>query len=120
MKQQQLSTLKDGARFVYGGVDQRVKECPVQFPAQGRLAPIVAFFFIESPFKGGVGSAKYAALTLAGIILFRAGQARALTERGYAAVGGEGFALLLPAFYYLISRAVRDMIEDAQNGKLQK
>lgn len=64
--------------------------------------------------------AKYAALTLAGIILFRAGQARALTERGYAAVGGEGFALLLPAFYYLISRAVRDMIEDAQNEKLQK
>ena len=64
--------------------------------------------------------AKYAALTLAGIMLFRAGQARALTERGYAAVGGEGFALLLPAFYYLISRAVRDMIEDAQNEKLQK
>ena len=63
---------------------------------------------------------KYAALTLAGIMLFRAGQARALTERGYAAVGGEGFALLLPAFYYLISRAVRDMIEDAQNEKLQK
>ena len=64
--------------------------------------------------------AKYAVLTLAGIMLFQAGQARALTERGYAAVGGEGFALLLPAFYYLISRAVRDMIEDAQNEKLQK
>lgn len=64
--------------------------------------------------------AKYAALTLAGIILFRAGQARALTERGYAAVGGEGFTLLLPAVYYLISRAVRDIIEDTQNEKLQK
>ena len=63
---------------------------------------------------------KYVALTAAGILLFKAGQASALTERGYAAVGGEGFALLLPAFYYLISRAVRDMIEDAQNEKLQK
>ena len=59
--------------------------------------------------------AKYAALTIAGIMLFRAGQARALTERGCAAVGGEGFTLLLPAFYFLISRAVRDLIEDAQN-----
>ena len=35
--------------------NQRVKECPVQFPAQGRLAPIVAIFFIESPFKYGFG-----------------------------------------------------------------
>ncbi|WP_217958136.1 hypothetical protein [Acutalibacter muris] len=64
--------------------------------------------------------AKYAALTLAGIVLFRAGQTRALIERGYAAVGGEAFALFLPAFYYLISRAVRDMIEDAKNDTLQK
>ena len=31
--------------------------------------------------------AKYTGLTLAGIILFRAGAAYALTERGYSAVG---------------------------------
>ena len=37
--------------------------------------------------------AKYSGLTLAGIILFRAGAAYALTERGYSAVGGEAFAL---------------------------
>ena len=33
--------------------------------------------------------AKYAALTVAGILLFRAGAAYALTERGYKAIGGE-------------------------------
>lgn len=61
--------------------------------------------------------AKYAALTLAGILLFRAGQARALIDRGYEALGGEVFALFLPAFYYLISRTVRDTIEDTKNEK---
>ncbi len=61
--------------------------------------------------------AKYAALTLAGILLFRAGQARALIDRGYEALGGEVFALFLPAFYYLISRTVRDTIKDTKNEK---
>lgn len=60
--------------------------------------------------------AKYAALTLAGIMLFRAGQARAMTERGYAAVGGEVFALFLPAYYFIISKLARDVIADKQNG----
>lgn len=40
--------------------------------------------------------AKYAALTLAGILLFRTEQAQALAERGYEALGGEVFALFLP------------------------
>lgn len=40
--------------------------------------------------------AKYAALTVAGVLLFRAGAAYALTERGYKAIGGEVFALFLP------------------------
>ena len=60
--------------------------------------------------------AKYSGLTLAGIILFRAGAAYALTERGYSAVGGEAFALLLPVLYPLISAVVRDYIEDAKTG----
>lgn len=62
--------------------------------------------------------AKYAALTLAGIILFRAGAAYALTERGYSAVGGEAVALLLPVLWYLISQTVRDLTKDAKNGYL--
>lgn len=43
---------------------------------------------------------KYAALTIAGIMLFREGAARALAYRGYFAVGGEVFALFLPIFYH--------------------
>ena len=62
--------------------------------------------------------AKYTGLTLAGIILFRAGAAYALTERGYSAVGGEAVALLLPVLWYLISQTVRDFIKDAKNGYL--
>lgn len=48
---------------------------------------------------------KYAALTIAGIMLFREGAARALAYRGYFAVGGEVFALLLPIFYYCLPYA---------------
>lgn len=55
---------------------------------------------------------KYAALTIAGIMLFREGAARALAYRGYFAVGGEVFALFLPVFYYCLSRTVRDLITD--------
>ena len=54
--------------------------------------------------------AKYAALTLAGFLLFRAGQARALAERGYEALGGEVFALFLPIFYWTVSRIIRDTL----------
>ncbi len=60
--------------------------------------------------------AKYAALTVAGIILFRAGAAYGLQERGYRALGGEVFALLPPVLYPLISPVVRDIIADAKNG----
>lgn len=63
---------------------------------------------------------KYAVLTAAGILLFKAGQASALTERGYAAIGGEVFALFLPVLYYMISRAFRDAISAAQHDKPRK
>ncbi len=60
--------------------------------------------------------AKYAALTLAGVLLFQAGRARALAERGYDALGGEVFALFLPVFYWMVSRVVRDAL-GARGGK---
>ena len=62
---------------------------------------------------GAVGRTiiKYAILTLIGIVLFRAGAAAGLRERGYEAVGGEAFALL-PVLYYLISTTVKDWIDD--------
>ena len=60
--------------------------------------------------------AKYAALTLAGTMLFRAGQARGLIDHGYAAVGGEVFALFLPAYYFIISKLARDVLADKQGN----
>ena len=60
--------------------------------------------------------AEYSGLTLAGIILFRAGAAYGLKERGYSTTGGEAFALLLPVLYPLISAVVQDYIEDAKTG----
>lgn len=60
--------------------------------------------------------AKYAALTLIGFQLFRAGQAHALAERGYKALGGEVFALFLPLFYWLAARVARDAL-GARGGK---
>lgn len=65
--------------------------------------------------------AKYVALTLAGVLLFRAGQARALAERGYEALGGEVFALFLPGFYWMVARIVRDILSarrcDSENKR---
>lgn len=57
--------------------------------------------------------AKYSGLTLAGIILFRAGAAYALTERGYSAVGGKAFAPFLPVFYALFSGVGQGYISQA-------
>lgn len=54
--------------------------------------------------------AKYAALTVAGVLLFRDGQAHALIERGYEALGGEVFALFLPVFYWMVSRVIKDAL----------
>ncbi len=51
---------------------------------------------------------KYILLTLLGCVLFAVLNKVAYAERGYPAVGGEGFALLLPVFYWLISRSVND------------
>lgn len=54
----------------------------------------------------------YVFLTVAGVLLFKAGAAYAMRERGYFAVGGEALALLLPVVYYCAAATVRDIIED--------
>ena len=59
---------------------------------------------------------KYTALTLVGVLLFRAGQAHALAERGYEALGGEAFALLLPVLYWMVVRVARDIL-NIKEGK---
>ena len=54
----------------------------------------------------------YALLTVAGILLYKAGAAYAMRERGYFAVGGEALALLLPVFYYAAAKTVGDIVRD--------
>ena len=54
----------------------------------------------------------YAFLTVAGVLLYKAGAAYALRERGYFAVGGEALALLLPVLYYCAAATIRDIIKD--------
>lgn len=53
--------------------------------------------------------ARYVLLTAAGVLLYKAGAACALRERGYYAVGGEAVFLLLPVLYCLAAAVVRDM-----------
>lgn len=55
---------------------------------------------------------KYILLTIAGIILFTVGAKAAYAERGYQAIGGEGFLLFLPLFYWLFSKTIRDIVQD--------
>lgn len=53
--------------------------------------------------------ARYVLLTAAGVLLYKAGAACALRERGYFAVGSEAVFLLLPVLYCLAAAVVRDM-----------
>lgn len=55
---------------------------------------------------------KYLALTLLGFMLFMMAAKQARIDRGYSAIGGEVFFLFLPVFYYLISKTVRDWLDD--------
>ena len=54
----------------------------------------------------------YALLTVAGVLLYKAGAAYALRERGYHAVGGEALTLLLPVFWYTMATTIRDIVRD--------
>lgn len=50
---------------------------------------------------------KYAILTVCGILLYALFAKYALTERGYFAIGGEGFLLILPVIYGLVEAVIR-------------
>lgn len=54
-------------------------------------------------------TAKYIFLTAVGIILFKYASAYAMAWRGYKAVGGEYFLLLLPIFYAIVAEMARSM-----------
>lgn len=57
---------------------------------------------------------KYAILTLLGIWLYRLGADYAYAQRGYFAVGDEVLALMLPYFYWAVSRTVKDFVADVK------
>ena len=59
----------------------------------------------------------YVFLTVAGILLYKAGAAYAMRERGYSAVGGEVLALALPVFYYAASTIIGDIVRDAKDRR---
>lgn len=46
------------------------------------------------------------------LALFLVGQAHALQERGYEAIGGEYLLLALPVFYYLLRAVIKDYLAD--------
>lgn len=56
--------------------------------------------------------ATYIVLTLLGVWLYRLGADYAYQQRGYFAVGGEVFALMLPYFYWTITRTLKDCVAD--------
>ena len=65
----------------------------------------------------GWAVAWYALLTVAGILLYKAGADYAMRERGYFAIGGEAVALLLPAFYYEAAKTIGDIVRDLNDRR---
>lgn len=58
---------------------------------------------------------KYLTLAFLGFVLFELSAKQARIERGYSAIGGEAVFLFLPVFHYLISKIVRDWLNDLRN-----
>lgn len=58
-----------------------------------------------------------AAVLLMTALAFAWGKQTALAERGYNAIGGEYFLLLLPAMYYTGKRTILDWIADLRELK---
>lgn len=59
------------------------------------------------------------AVILASIVLFHMGQAYALQERGYEAIGGEYLLLAFPALYYLLRAEFKDYVADLRETLAQ-
>ncbi|WP_300608184.1 hypothetical protein [uncultured Oscillibacter sp.] len=60
---------------------------------------------------------KYILLTGGGVLLYILAAKYALAERGYFAVGGEVFFLLLPVLYYVTAMVIRDYLRDIKDRK---
>jgi glucose uptake protein GlcU len=51
----------------------------------------------------------YLIITACGIVLFVVMHRYATAQRGYEAIGGEAFFILLPAFWYMVERTAKDI-----------
>ncbi len=55
---------------------------------------------------------KYLFLSLVGAAAFVAANSAATVDRGYYAIGGEVFFILLPLFWYLFGQMARDIKQE--------
>ena len=58
---------------------------------------------------------KYAALTVCGFALFFAFNRLETVRRGYDAIGGEMFFVLLPVLWLIIGKTIKDIARDLKN-----
>lgn len=72
-------------------------------------------------------ASKYIFLEAVGIILFKFASAYALAQRGYIAVGGEYFLLLMPLIYKLtadmahgMAQAIKETLDDWQEERADR
>lgn len=64
--------------------------------------------------KHSEGILKWTILVLLGIVLYIAGSRQAFHQRGYEAIGGEIFLLVLPAAFLAIEQMLKEIIEDTK------
>lgn len=60
---------------------------------------------------------KYALLVVAGVLLFKWGQAIAFSYRGYRALGGETAFITLPLLWFVIEKMIRDTTHALRGGE---
>ena len=60
---------------------------------------------------------KYAALAVVGILLYYILHGQATAERGYEAIGGEVFAIFLPAIWAVIESSFRDWKQEMDDDE---
>jgi len=63
---------------------------------------------------------KWTGITISGILLFMAGSRQAFRYRGYDAIGGEVFLLLLPVIYYVIEQTALELVEEIKRPNAER
>lgn len=93
-----------------GAIQHTANARPTRYNAKRRVKPCTKVR--TRAIEVALIAAKYAFLLAVGIVLFKQANAYAYAQRGYEAIGGEGFFLLLPLLWYLITTTIRDTVRD--------